>query len=58
MSFSPSKQAQEVVFNRKTKKEYHPLTPFTFNNNVSETNLQKHLGVVLNNYLFFENHLK
>ena len=58
MSFSPSKQAQEVVFSRKTKKEYHPLTPFTFNNNVSETNLQKHLGVFLNNYLFFENHLK
>ena len=53
----PSKQAQKVIFNRITKKEYH--APLTFNNNnVSETNLQKHLGVVLNNYLSFEDHLK
>ena len=50
MSFNPdrSKQAQEVLFSRKTKKEYH--SPLAFNNNnVSETNLQKHLGVVLDN---------
>ena len=59
MSFNvdPSKQAQEVIFSRKTKKEDHP--PFAFNNsNVSETNSQKHLGVVLNNRLSFEDHLK
>ena len=32
----PNKQAQEVIFSKKTKKEYHP--PITFNNNnVSET---------------------
>ena len=43
MSFNldPSKQAQEVIFSRKTKKEYH--SPLAFNNNnVSETNSQKH----------------
>ena len=58
MSFNPdpSKQAQEVIFSRKTKKEYHP--PLAFNNNVSETNSQKHLGVVLDNRLSFEDHLK
>ena len=50
MSFNPdpSKQAQEVIFSRKTKKEYHPPLAFN-NNNVSETNSQKHLGVVLDN---------
>ena len=39
MSFNPdpSKQAQEVIFSRKTKKEYHPPLAFN-NNNVSETN--------------------
>ena len=56
MSFNPdpSKQAQEVIFSRKKKKEYY--TPLAFNsNNVSETNSQKHLGVVLDNRLSFEN---
>ena len=59
MSFNldPSKQAQEVIFSRKTKKEYHPPLAFN-NNNVSETNSQKHLGVVLDNRLSFEDHLK
>ena len=54
MSFNPdpSKQAQEVIFSRKTKKEYH--SPLAFNNNnVSETNLQKHLSVVLDNSFIF-----
>ena len=59
MSFNPdpSKQAQEVIFRRKTKKEYHPALAFS-NNNKSETNSQKHLGAVLNNRLSFEDHLK
>ena len=59
MSFNPdpSKQAQEVIFSRKTKKEYHLHLAFN-NNNVSETNSQKHLGVVLDNGLSFEDHLK
>ena len=59
MSFNPdpSKQAQEVIFSRKTKKEYQPPLAFN-NNNVSEINSQKHLGVVLDNRLSFEDQLK
>ena len=59
MSFNPdpSKQAQELIFSRKTKKEYHPTLTFN-NNNVSETNSQKHLGVVLDNCLSLEDHFK
>ena len=49
----PSKQVREVIFSRKTKKEYHLPLAFS-NNNVSETNSQKHLGVVLNNRLFLK----
>ena len=59
MSFNsdPTKQAQELVFSRKTKTEYH--SPLAFNNNnVSETNSRKHLGVVLDNHLSLEDHLK
>ena len=59
MSFNldPSNEAQEVIFSRKAKKEYHPPLAFN-NNNVPETNSQKHLGVVLDNCLSFEDHLK
>ena len=59
MSFSPdpSKQDQEVIFSRKTRKENHP--PLTFNNNnVSETNSQKYFCVVLDKLLPLEDHLK
>ena len=43
MSFKPhsSKQAQEAVFSRKSKKEYHPHLAFN-NSKVLENNLQKH----------------
>ena len=59
MSFNPdpSKQALEVIYSRKTKKEYHSLLVFN-NNNLSETNSQKHLGVALDNHLSFEDHIK
>ena len=59
ISFNPDprKQAQEVIFSRKTKNDYHPLLAFN-NKNVLETNSQKHLGLVLNNLLAFEEHLK
>ena len=51
--------SSEVIFSRKTKKqkEYHPPLAFN-NNNVSETYSQKHLGVVLNKRLSFEDCLK
>ena len=59
MSFNPdpSKQDQKVIFSTKTKKEYHPPHAFN-NNNISETNSQKHVGVVIDNCLSFEDHLK
>ena len=47
MTFNPdrSKQAQEIIFSRKLKKATH--SPLLFNNNnVSQVNSQKHLGVV------------
>ena len=51
LNFNPnaSQQAQEAIFSRKTRKKYHP--PLAFNNNVSGTNSEKHLGVVLDNLL-------
>ena len=59
MSFipDPSKQAQKLIFIRKTKKECHPPLAFN-NNNVPETNLHKHFVVALDNHLSFEDHLK
>ena len=58
MSFNsdPNKQAQEVIFSKKTKKINHPL--LTFNkSSVSQSTSQKHLGVILDASLSFEEHL-
>ena len=59
MSFNPdpSKQAQDIIFSRKLNKDYHPPVAFN-NNNVPETDSQKHLGIILDNRLSFANHLK
>ena len=52
----PTKQAQEVIFSRKTKKLPHP--PLVFNNtNVTQSIYQKHLGIILDSKLTFENHV-
>ena len=52
----PTKQAQEVIFSRKTKKLPHP--PLVFNNtNVTQSIYQKHLGLILDSKLTFENHV-
>ena len=53
----PSKEAQEFVFSRKTKKISHPSLRFN-NNIVSQTPYQKHLGILLDAQLTFEEHLK
>ena len=42
---------------KKKKKECYPTFAFN-NNNVSETNSQKHLGMGLGNHLPFEDHSK
>ena len=59
MSFNPhpSKQAQEIIFSRKTKKISHPSLLF-HNSIVSQTPSQKHLGIFLEAQLTFEEHLK
>ena len=57
MSFNsdPSKQAQEVILSRQLKRSTH--RPLVFNNNnVSQTFSQKHLGVLLDFKLTFEEH--
>ena len=53
----PAKQVQEVIFSRKTnKKKTHP--PLVFNNtNVTQSIYQKHLGIILDSKLTFENHI-
>ena len=58
MSFHPDprKKAQEVIFSSKSKRSTHPLLVFN-NNNVSQTCSQKHLGVILDFKLAFEEHL-
>ena len=51
-----TKQAQEVIFSRKVKKTVHP--PLLFNNaSVTRTSSQKHLGIILDNQLKFDDHI-
>ena len=59
MSFNPNpkKQAQEVIFSRKSKAISHPPLVFN-NNNVIQTTSQKHLGIILDTRLSFEKRLK
>ena len=59
MSFNPdaTKQAQEVIFSRKNIKPYHPTLHFN-QSEVNRTGSQKHLGVILDEKLNFNQHLK
>ena len=59
MNFNPdtSKQAQELVFSRKIKITVH--TQFVFSNNpVHENSTQKHLGMLLDFKLNFQEHFE
>ena len=52
----PTKQTQGAIFSHKTKKLPHP--PLVFNNaNVTQSIYQKHLGIILDSKLTFENHI-
>ena len=58
MTFNPdiSKQAHEVVFSRKIMQSNH--SPLTFNNiPVAQVKSQKHLGIILDKKLNFDEHL-
>ena len=59
MSFDPdpAKQAREVTFSPKAKEMYHSLLVFN-NASVSQSSSQKHLGVILDSKLLFDEHLK
>ena len=53
----PKKQANEVIFSRKSNRCTYP--PVTFNNNIIATcPHQKHLGVVLDSKLDFNIHIE
>ena len=58
MSFNPdlNKQTQEVTFIRKIKVNIHPLLVFN-NNVVSQVNSHKHLGIIIDFKLTFEEYL-
>ena len=53
----PTKQAQEVIFTRKTTKKIHSKI-FFHNIPVSNADSQKHLGLHLDSKLSFDIHIK
>ena len=53
----PSKHAKEVIFSRKIQKMCHPSIYFN-NKSVKQVPPQKHLGMILDNKLNFQEHLK
>ena len=59
MSFNPDpiKQAQEIIFSRKTSKRNHPSLMFN-NNIVNLTTYHKHLGMIFDSKLTFDEHSK
>ena len=59
MSSNPdlSKQAQEIIFSRKKMKSSH-LSVYFNNIPVNSTSVHKHLGMLLDDKLSYEHHLK
>ena len=59
MSFKPdpSKQAHEVIFSSKHQKVSHP-TIYSNNNPIESVSSQKHLGMILDTKLNFQEHIK
>ena len=59
MKFNPyaSKQAQEVIFSMRVSKSFHADVYFN-NNPVELTSAHKHLGMILDPKVSFEEHLK
>ena len=59
MNFNPdpSKQAQEIIFSRKIQKACLPSIYFN-NKSVKQVPSQKHLGMILDTKLNFQEHLK
>ena len=59
MSFNPDplKQASELLFSRKRINENHPNLMFN-NTSVNKVSKRKHLGVILDNKLSFNDHIE
>ena len=54
----PNKQANEVIFSRKSNSNSFPYPPVKFNeNNITKCSYQKHLGIVLDSKLNFNTHI-
>ena len=53
----PTKQTQEIIFSRKRTVSIHPVVYFN-NTLVNSRAPQKHLGMILESKLSFENHLQ
>ena len=54
----PNKQANEVIFSRKSNSNSFPYPPVKFNeNNITKCSHQKHLGIVLDSKLNFNTHI-
>ena len=52
----PTKQAVEILFSQKKKELHHP--PLNFNGSVvSKVDFHKHLGLILDSKLIFNNHI-
>ena len=59
MNFNPdpSKQAQELLFSRKTSSKPYPSLNFN-DNPIHQVQLQKHLGLFLDPKLSFDEHIQ
>ena len=59
MNFNPdpNKQAQEIIFSRKKTASLHPVLYFD-NKPVKSSQIQKHLGMILDSNLSYEHHIK
>ena len=53
----PTKQAQEIIFSWKTSQRNHPGLMFN-NNIVNVTSIHRHLGMIFDSKLSFDEHLK
>ena len=59
MNFNPdpNKQAQKIIFSRKKTASLHPVLYFD-NKPVKSSQIQKHLGMILDSNLSYEHHIK
>ena len=53
----PTKQVQEIIFNKKKTVSTHPVVYFN-NTPVNSTATHEHLGMILDSKLSYENHLQ